>query len=225
MPRRNVTLRISARRSRLRRGLRYRTRRYRRYTFRRRKVANQVTVLKRTFEGPVITGANMGAGTGLSFQLASLPSVTDITNLYDHYKLKLIVVRFEPTFSQEVIQSESAAINLAANLKHYRVAHDYNDASNPASESVLFEYSNMKSYPCHRPFKVLLYPKVAEPVFGAGINPAAYQARRSGWIDTAYTNVLHYGLKIWVPVFGNVAAGAYICRTIVTYYIACKNAK
>lgn len=213
------------RRSRVRRSFRARTRRYRRYTFRRRKVANQVTLIKRTFEGPVIQSISSGAayGVGFSFNLNQLPAVTDITNLYDAYKIKLIVMRVEPTFSDVNVPENTNPASFAVNLKQYRIVHDYNDATGPAAESDLFQYSNMKSYPCNRPFKILLYPKVAEPVFGGLL--AQYQARKSGWIDTNSANVQHYGLKMWVPSFGNVNTGAYLARTIITMYVACKNNK
>lgn len=183
------------------------------------------TVIKRTFEmNPIqALAGGLAFGRAFSFSLGLLPTITDFTNLFDFYKILKIVVRFEPTWSEVSLDTEPTAANLINNNKHYRVAHDFNDDSPPSTEAELFQYSNCKSYPANCPFEVVLYPKVAQPVYSGVL--AGYQAASPTWCDTAYINVVHYGLKMWVPQFGNFAAGALICRVIPTFHVALKNPK
>lgn len=183
------------------------------------------TVIKRTFEFPPVlsVGGGIPFGKAFSFALGNLPNYTDFTNLFDFYKILKIVVRFEPTFTDVNLSSEIAAPGLLNNVKHYRVVHDFNDDTPPASETELFQYSNLKSHAANCPFEVVLYPKVAQPVYSGVL--AGYQAAPPSWCDSAYVNVVHYGLKMWVPGMGNIAQGALMCRVIPTFYVALKNPK
>lgn len=178
-----------------------------------RRYSRGAMVLKRTFDWGTfnsdVTGVLSYAST---FSINSLPNISEITNLFDMYKITKVTVKMYP------INPNVSSANV------YRIlsAVDYNDAATPTSASIR-EYGNMRTHMLHndrgfvqRTFK----PAVLDTVYNTSISDGYATSKPAPWISTAYPNVPHYALKMYGEGFP-VSTGLF--RADVTIHMAVKN--
>lgn len=139
------------------------------------------------------------------FTLSSLPEFSEVTNLFDQYKIHSMRIRFIP-FQTQSIANDPGINNQCLSLLHYGVI-DYDDASvpNPSNVGVqlLREYESfreMNMFRGGREYKRKIRPHISVPAYQAGIT-TAYSNTPSRWIDAAYPDVQHYGFKGIFQVF------------------------
>lgn len=184
------------------------------------KIQNQVHHFKRTcqIEDISVIGAG-GYHRGFAFTLDQLPNANEFIALYDTYKIKSVTLRIEPAFTVNQMTNPQ---NIST--KMIRVVHDYDDASPLSLENDYFEYSNMKSYSCMKPFKVILYPKVSAEIYRTPLT-TGYEQRKAPWLDlsAAGASIPHYGIKMYFPYLG--IGESFQFRVIATYHIEMKQAK
>lgn len=164
----------------------------------------------------------------LTPQLADLPNSSEFTTLYDQYKIKKVIYRIEKPFTNNSLDSSGSVVgNTYTTNKFIRVVHDYDGGTLPTSENQFFEYDNMKSYSACgvKPIRITLYPKVLNSVFlnDTATNTAIAVAKPQ-WLDVAYPNVKHYGLKLFCPQLASTGNSQFL-RIIATYIIQCKNTR
>lgn len=178
-----------------------------------RRYSRGAMVMKRTFDWGTfnsdVTGTLSYAST---FSINSLPNISEVTNLFDMYKITKITVKMYP------INPNVSTANV------YRIlsAVDYNDAATPTSASIR-ELGNMRVHMlhndrgfCSRTFK----PSVLDTVYNTSISDGYATSKPAPWISTAYPNVPHYSLKLYGEGFP-VSTGLF--RADVTIYMAVKN--
>lgn len=184
------------------------------------KIANQIHAFKRVgaIENISVIGAG-GAHRAYNFTLDVLPNFSEWVNLYDSYKINMIVLRIEPTFT-EVNMTNPQLLN----TKMIRVVHDFDDSTLLTNENDYFEYGNMKSYPANKPFKVILYPKVAAEIFRS-IIATSYEQRKSPWLDLSPNGatIPHYGIKMFFSYMG--VDDSLQFRVLATYYVQMRQTK
>lgn len=185
-----------------------------------RKIQNQIHHFKRTALIEDIVSINAaGLNKAYSFTLNQLPNAAEFVALYDSYKIKSITIRVEPAFSVNQMTA-----NQVLSAKFVRVVHDYDDASALGTEQDYYEYGNMKSYSCLKPFKVILYPKVSAEIYRTALT-TGYEQRKSPWLDLSSqgADIPHYGIKMFFPYLG--IDNAFQFRVIATYHIECRQSK
>jgi len=156
---------------------------------------------------------------GYEFKLNDLPNYQEFTNLFDMYRINFVVMRFVPTATQVLVNSD--ANSEEAPLIY--TAIDYNNADAPGSADVIKQYGNCRVNALNVPFTLKFRPRTATPVFRDGVSSAYLQNPARLWIDCSYADVPHYGVKVYVTS-GNTRQ-VYRVRIELTYYLSFKNTK
>lgn len=150
---------------------------------------------------------------GYSYNLSSIPGYINFTNLFDQYRINLIVLKFWLR-----IELPDATTDVIPKLFY---AKDYNDVNTPTSIAEVRQYSNHKcvKLSTYRPVVVKLRPATLSLIYN-GLT-SAYSSNWRKWLQTTAASVPHYGLKCAIdllPVGQAVDVEA-------TYYMSFKNAK
>lgn len=120
-----------------------------------------------------------------SFNLASLPDVTNFTALFDQYMIKRIKWTLIPRTTDTSLTTGAATYN----TQTYSVI-DWDDVNVPTSLNDLCQYQNMKATQGSKIHSRSFAPSVRITAEGTTNAPKQYQ-----WIDLANTTVPHYGIK------------------------------
>ena len=184
------------------------------YRFPARKVRNpykDVHYFKRTSAlfGPLTTDSINPIREAFNFSFSDVPGYTELTALFDYYKITGIKVRIMP-FSQDTSIS-TASLNNSYNPPIY-TATDTTDGSSPSSVDAVLEYDTLKIGWLWKGISCYFKPKYAD----------ATSAQRGGWVATSNSSLDWYGLKVAIPPTGGSAAKATM---LVTFYVQCKNVK
>lgn len=156
---------------------------------------------------------------GYQFQLNQLVAYNEFTQLFDMYRINMVIFRLIPTATQLNVQTDQN--NAEAPLVYGAV--DFNSAEAPASVDEMSQYGNVRVFPMTRPMTWKIRPRTATPVYRDSVSNAYIQNSPRLWIDGQYPDVPHYGLKLWVN--GGTTNNVYRSRIEMTFYISFKNLK
>lgn len=214
-----------------------RPRRYRRkpMALRRRKARAALHRQVHKFKRQVFLGTYKASCTSLgvqtpiakafSFQLVDLPNVAEYTSLFDQYKITGVSVRVIPKSSEQIQGGTSGTVQTLG-YGQVVTAIDYDDAANPASKDELLEFGSSKTTSSNRIHTRFIRPKMLNVVFRNALT-SGYSPVKATWLDQAYNDLPHYGLKLWVdaPSGFNVADTSIAYDIYATYYFSCKNTR
>lgn len=136
--------------------------------------------------------ANPAAG-GITFKLSNIADYTSYTSLFDQYQITAIDFILRPR--NNVTNSASIAVTLAPLL----LVIDYDDATSPASASVLQQYQNVMVVESYQSVRRVFKPSYTNFAY-QGATPG-YSVNQ-GWCDCAYPDILHYGIKYYIGATG-----------------------
>lgn len=197
--------------------------------------SRQVHMYKRTFRvGDFV--ANYNATTGittpinvpLSFNLNQIPAASELTSLYDQYKITGIRVNIQPLLTEGIASAVSGS-TLIYGFPKLSTVIDYDDSTTPANEDVLLQYGSLKQTGAFKEHKRFFKPKIRVGGLNAGAVVDPVVSQNAQWLDVGYPNVPHYGLKMFHP--GPIASGTPLVSSSIAYsvyatlYIACKNVR
>lgn len=167
---------------------------------------------KRTYDYGVgvISGTTAGPSYfGLNFSFNDIPGYTELSSLYDFYKITGVMFKCMP------YQQDNASLSVVANnLFNAPIfyAIDRSDGTAPTTISEVLEYNDHKISSVWKGFQIYIKdPKFAD----------ATSAQRGGWVATSNPSLNWFGLKVAIPAT-SVAAQFYV---VVTFYVACKDPK
>ena len=157
----------------------------------------------------------------ISFKLNDIINPQDIANLFDNYKLAWVKIRVYCT-------STTATAGGTAQLPSLQWIPDGDDITIPTS-SFLREKMGSKQrmlYP-GKPISIFLRPKIATSVVNASGSWQGNEVSRSGFINSTYADVPHYGLKFCILDANlNSTTSAYTqFKWDITYCIKAKEAQ
>lgn len=158
-------------------------------------------------------------GGALQFMLSHVSNVSEITNLFDNYRIRGVKVTVTPGFN-------SAEVVTTMNIPTMHYAIDTDDAAVPSTRIAVQENSTCRSRRLDSPFSIYIKPRAQNVIAAAAGSVAGGMLPAGQWIDTASQSIPHYGLKFWIDEFPTAAtAGANkaIIKFTVTYYLECKN--
>lgn len=162
----------------------------------------------------------------LAFCLADIPSYSEFTNLYDHYRINGVSVKFTPVYT-DVAQAPTAAASNTGAMLH--MIYDYDDltvpGTNEAAVDTLREYPNFKTYnlASNRTFKKFIRPKLQTAVYGSGAFGVRAESKRL-WIDANDVNANYFGMKGIIELYQlNANISYFPIKVEATYYLAFKN--
>ena len=145
---------------------------------------------------------------GVNFSMNDVPGYTELTTLFDFYKVTGVLVRVMP-YKQTNSNSVGSTNNSYNPPIFYAV--DTSDNTSPTAVNQVLEYNDHKVASVWTGFKVFIRPKFSDLT----------SAIRDGWVATSNTSLDWYGLKIAIPAAGS-ATSFYVT---MTYYIKCKDPK
>lgn len=190
---------------------------------------DKVFLSKRSFYYPnaqIVTNASGLAGVAGSVALSAgptlctgpvavtMPSYSEYTALFDKYK----ILRYKITFIPRYNDATLSLAGMTAPVLNW--VHDVDDDTVATNIDTLVQYPGMRSKVLLKPFSIVMkYPCVSPEVYN-GVVSTGYGVKRSPWLNMAYPNIPHYGLK---GMWSGAPQTTYYCDVRVTWYFACKN--
>lgn len=166
-------------------------------------------------------------GGALSFQLANLVNSSEITSLFDNYRIKNVKLRFDFSYNTVGDVQVPGAPNPNMSLQSLPFIHitpDFDDDTLPSNSSDVLQHSFCKSRRFYDGgFKMTISPRAQQTISG-GVGTAGGMLPRSTWLDCNSPAIKHYGVKFWmtdVPALGIKNAWSLTITPI--YYIEAKN--
>jgi len=147
------------------------------------------------------------------FKLSDIPSASEFTNLYDHYKINLVKWTIIP-------RGNTSDVTTAGNSMGVFTAIDYDSNTTPTSLDDLLEYQNMRMTRSTQQHKRVFRPLARDGIIGSASALVSGQYR--GWIDCTADTVPHYAIKYW---FQALPTGTQQYDLKVDYYLAFKNVR
>lgn len=172
----------------------------------------QLHNFKRTFDvgaSTMVTDPLNPTFFAFNFSMNDMPGYTELTALFDFYKLKGVRVRALP-YLQDMSNSVSSLNNVRNPPIFYAI--DRSDSTAPSTVAEVLEYQDHKISSVWKGFDVYIRsPKFAD----------ATSAVRGGWVATSNATLNWFGLKVAIPATG-VSTQFYL---VFTFYVSCKDPK
>lgn len=156
----------------------------------------------KTIDGQIAAGFAVLDGKGATtFKFNELINYTEFTSLYDQYKITYVKIKMFYRFtSSEDVRGVTAPAggvsqNTAPQLPRLFYYVDYDDDTSPATVNEIRENSKcvIRQFQMGKPITIRIRPRTAGLIFN-GLT-SAYDIGRRSWINCAYPDVPHYGLK------------------------------
>lgn len=177
-----------------------------------------------TLYGPATGDLSPAGYFAMKFTAADLPQFASFSALFDAYRINKVVVQFIPY--NYPYQIGNTAANLAAQPQWLSTVIDYDDAALLATEGSLLEYETFKQARPGSTHTRSLVPAVSIEAFKTSGTTIGYSQHRKQWIDAAYGDVEHYGLKGLIngpALQADQVQGAW--KVYVTMYITWKQTR
>lgn len=138
------------------------------------------------------------------FSLESLPSITELTSLFDAYRINKVVVKITPSatmVSSNNVSSTSPVYSSVNPLLHWVLDHD--DIALPSLNegglNILRQYPSYKwrRLIAGRPISIVVKPRTATSSNqSTGIGITLNHKKMGAWFDCANDNIKFFGLKM-----------------------------
>lgn len=143
-------------------------------------------------QGVVLTSATTSTGFAKNWTAADILQFNSFSQIFDQYKIDLIECWFTPI-------GPGLASTYIADTRFYSIV-DYDDSNVITNPAVMQEYTNCVTTSSTNGHYIKFVPHVGVLQYvGALPNSSAnlgLKNVRSGWNDSAYTNIQHFGVKI-----------------------------
>lgn len=172
----------------------------------------------------VMNGTAQNTYLGKNFQLDQTEQYTELTGLFDQYRIVGIRVQIFPRFNQFDIQGATSTFTHVPQLI---IAVDVDDAATPTDYRDVLTKDNAKVYDPYVPIDFTFKPKIAMSAYGsAGFGQYAV-GEGAQWVNSASDDVEYYGLKItFLPYSAsNNDSNPPYWDIVYTYFIECRYAQ
>jgi len=185
----------------------------------RRRNPRNILTTTRMYEGTSVTASNAGAlAQAYSFNLNSLPNVTELSNLFDQYRINAISFTMIPN----VTGNDMNPVSTYYEMPNVHSVIDFDDDAAPAAVTELMQYPSYRRTRGTQIHTRYFKPCIAQTIYKTGATTGTSQ-RRAWWLDLADTTVPHFGLKIYIDVTNAATNIKY--RIYVKYYLQCKGVR
>lgn len=181
------------------------------------------------FSTGALPGTMYYAGMSINFQLRDVPNASEITSLWDRYKLVGVKLRLIPyATSVESGAAVNASYQQTGLLVHSVV--DFDDSNVPtATDAGIDALRQYPSYRCEninkkggRGLSRYIKPRLAVAAF-ANSAFTSYKNEKFSWIDMAYPAVEGYGYKAVFEAVGPGGTFNFYFKMEATYYIVVRD--
>lgn len=183
-----------------------------------------------------VTVATLNAATpssyywsqGQRYQLTDIPNVTELSTLFDRYRICGISYKFLPFSNDPATASLTSNSGSVGLLIHS--ALDWDDDSAPAASDAGIDV--LRQYPSYRVvnmaqkrvFKRFIKPKMLLSSVNSAGTYAGNRVVRSSYVDMASVVIPHYGHKMVLEWYSPTNASVtYNFKQEITYYFACRD--
>lgn len=156
------------------------------------------------------------------FMLNAVTNPTDLTNLFDRYKI--VGVQLKIHYLQNVANAQYVpnVTGVYNNLPTIHWAFDGDDANIDSKAQILQKgYCKSKVLNANRPLKIFIKPRVTKEIYNSPLT-TGYSSEKACWLDCNSSAIPHFGVKFaitdWVGGPTNHAI-----RITPTYYLAMRD--
>lgn len=184
----------------------------------------RITYVTRTVEKAAIQfNGQIWTSRTFTFRLSDLVNYTELTNLFDLYKLEKVKLHFLPRYNNTnaPFVSNGDASN-ATNTMLWNINSE-DGTQRLFSESDAFQSMNAKMRVSNKPFSIWCKPKFQVEASTALAIAAAKPT--TGFLDCDNFGVVHYGHEIAGYNMGAAAGQLSEWKCYATYYLALKDVK
>lgn len=157
-------------------------------------------------------------GNSYVFKLSSVVDYTDLTQLFDRYKITGVGLKL-------MYQASEATPGGAGVLPIFNYAWDYDDSDTPPSLNSVNTKASSRSIilSANRPVSVYVKCKVPLALNNpSGLN-SGFGVVRPMWVNSSYPDLSHFGFKTWINNFYAPAGANNQITVQPTYYLALKD--
>lgn len=167
------------------------------------------------------TGSGLNVfGYGLSIALTDLQNYSELTALFDQYKIDKVIFHFLPSWNNGEVLQLGAGVTLPW-IFYYA---DYDDDTAPTSLSFPYQRQSLKFKLFDSPFKVSVNVKPTtalllsstDPVPALGdIKSGTDFSKKAAWCDMTHPDITHYGLKVVLDQSGSKTVSGELSGPII----------
>lgn len=174
---------------------------------------------------------NVQFGGAIVFKLSQCANYTEITNLFDNYRITRVRLMCSLScngadISQAAVNG-SAGANLPGAMPIIHYTQDNDDSTVPTGITSVLENSYCRSYRMGSGlFNIDLQPRAQATVqASAGAAVSGGVLSKSQWLDNGQPGIEHYGLKFWIQNWGQHRTNNGVFSMTITpvYYLEAKN--
>lgn len=159
---------------------------------------------------------------GVSLYSDSLPDLTDFTNLFDQWRLKKVLVRFD------IAAGYNNSASTPVIMPNIWYVSDYDDPQDLSLNNML-QYPQVQVHNFYKngyePLQVSLSPKPLRDVAGAGISTGYGPMPVAPWLRTSDMTLPHYGMKFALDWMGKVQSAQIQIVVSIWYHLEFTNPK
>ena len=194
---------------------------------------NGVSLIKRTmwYESWTLgTAATVNFWRWYNFTLAQLPSVAEITALYDQFRIAGVRVTFRPRYNSfdganTTDTTLPGVTNQAGNMVHI-INDPYSNITPTGTYTTttlnqFLENGNVKTYQGNRPFSFYVRPAIDRYLGGT----SSASRVRSPWLLTTAANQAHYGFHAFQQDINMTGTSGQTFDVFFTFYVQVKGLK
>ena len=153
------------------------------------------------------------------FKFNEVNNYAHYANIFDQYRINLVVVKFEPIMTQIVNRpyDDSTTGNLVNAIPRYAVCIDRDDDDVQSFENIESR-KHARVRLATKPITIAFRPSRLVPVYRIGATNAYKVDNSKQYCDMAYPDILHYGVKFALEA--SSPSAAYAFRVTTKYYVS-----
>jgi hypothetical protein len=171
----------------------------------------------------ITTGPTLGS---IKFNLGQCLNNTAFTDLFDQYRINLVVVKFMPQNTQIVNKpyDDTTTPTTGGFIPKFVVCQDRDDATVPASYNEVKARQRSILVEATKPITIKMRPSRLIASYNTGATDFGFTVDTTRrWINTANQNMDHFGLKYALEPAS--PANAFSYNVEIYYYMSFKNRK
>lgn len=161
-----------------------------------------------------------------AYDLAMLPAYTEFTNLFEQYKLNMVILKFYPSYSQVVsttapVASTNVVITVWPNTHGQPLTAAFDDTA-----LLQVQRKRQWMFPLNRPTQLKMFLKQLSANYGGALN-TDYTTMKPRYVSTLETGMPHYGLNVHIKKVDGSAFASNSARLLIQekIYLTCKQVK
>lgn len=191
----------------------------RKYRYTGKKSYKKIVEIKRVVSLAGVNQTSAIQHLSYQFKLSDLPNYTELTNLYDQYKIKSVQLKFVPTVTGSDMNPQATSVALPS----IHSVLDFSDATALTSLNDYLQYSTYKQTAPLKTHKRFIYPKQLQYAQDQSTGLSALADVKNIWVRSESPNINHLGCKVMIPAAST--SFAFQFEVYATYYVLCKQTK